>query len=557
MKTLSTVFKKEFIEYFSGYKHDKKNKNYIGGIMFAVLFLIAIAVIIPVFSIFIDKYLAIRLHNILDIESRQYEFMTIVYEFSFISSVISATVSLHHVLFESDDRILYQSLPIHPAAIFVSKISFVYIKEAAITSMAILPIVAVFALKAHLSVYFVLSSLFIAVVLPIVSTATAAILCIPTYYIKRLFQYKYVFLLIFSTLFIGSLFFAYSKVLDFASQLIATGEMKFFFSEKVMNIIILITNKVYPANLCANIVLQRQVWKNALLLLGIVVIFSALALLIINTFYTRAIHMRDNLQISSKSKKITLYPPCSTYSNLLKKEFTNILRTPSYALEYFTVAIIAPLMVYSCIDIGAKLLTTLVFVERNFELSLFIILVFTSLTNTFASTSISRDGKTFMVQKTMPIKYFDIVGAKVLFASIVMIISICASLICVVVLKYVTILEALFIGFVVTVLGFAQICLAIKRDIRHPNFPQDSTNTVIETNTTVSVVILLGLLVSIVVGGVPLLNSTILAVSGKEVRFVSYLFPALSSIIVLLISTLGLQKNLNTHVDKLSERGGA
>ena len=166
-----------------------------------------------------------------------------------------------------------------------------------------------------------------------------------------------------------------------------------------------------------------------------------------------------------------------------------------------------PLMVFFCMDIGSDLLSGLIMVESNFELALFLVLVFGGLTNTFCATNISREGPAFCALKSTPIPWQEFIGVKVLFCSIVTVISMAASVILVYALGYLLWWEALVLFFIALILSEAQICFATRKDLDRPNFSEDDDCEVRESNTTVSTIIIATLLTSDVIGGISLYAS--------------------------------------------------
>lgn len=76
-----------------------------------------------------------------------------------------------------------------------------------------------------------------------------------------------------------------------------------------------------------------------------------------------------------------------------------MLFTPDYAVQYFTVAAIMPLMVYFCMGIGKNFLTSLVFVQSDFELAILLTVLFGALTNTFCARTSAATGNRFMSKR--------------------------------------------------------------------------------------------------------------------------------------------------------------
>ena len=300
------------------------------------------------------------------------------------------------------------------------------------------------------------------------------------------------------------LFFGYAKMLKFFEQLMATGDIKFFFSQEIMEFIIDLTAKLVPANFISKLIFGINPIMNGLMLLAIIVGLGLIGFGVEYLLYNLAIKIRvqNNDGIVFHAKRLSR--PRSVTKGLMYKELGAILFTPDYAFQYVSVAAILPVMVYFCIGLGESLLGSLLHVEMNFELALLLTVLFGSLTNTFCAINISREGRSFYLQKTLPIKYTKLIGVKIVLNFIVTILSVGISTAVITVLGYIEYLEGAFVFFIGVVMGLAQICFATRKDLNKPFFPTEEDNTVKESNGNVSTIIVLGMITSLIVGGVPL-----------------------------------------------------
>ncbi|MBQ8177979.1 MAG: hypothetical protein IJ033_02185, partial [Clostridia bacterium] len=103
------------------------------------------------------------------------------------------------------------------------------------------------------------------------------------------------------------------------------------------------------------------------------------------------------------------------------------------------------------------------------------------------------------------------------------------------------------------VLGLAQICFATRKDLNRPYFPTEEDNTVKESNGNVSTIIILGMLTSIIIGGVPLVFSVLDALKGDGIANFTYLFAGGLSILVLIASLLYTFIGMRAKFERLSE----
>ena len=158
------------------------------------------------------------------------------------------------------------------------------------------------------------------------------------------------------------------------------------------------------------------------------------------------------------------------------------------------------------------------------------------------------------MQKTLPIKYSKLVGVKIGLNFIVTILSVGISTIVITKLGYIDLMEGLFVFFVGSVLGLAQICFATRKDLNKPFFPTEEDNTVKESNGNVSTIIVLGMLVSLIIGGVPLAFSVLGALKEEmSLEGFTYLFAGGLSIISLIGSLLYTFIGMRKKFERLSE----
>lgn len=90
---LQVLLKKQITEKLSKIKQGK-NIDYLGIIISLTVSVFAILVVVFVFSEFIEKYIQIRIKNILDTKARQFEIMSIVYEAVLLVSIFSSVTKL-------------------------------------------------------------------------------------------------------------------------------------------------------------------------------------------------------------------------------------------------------------------------------------------------------------------------------------------------------------------------------------------------------------------------------------------------------------------------------
>lgn len=550
---IGVLLRKQIHENLSYFKRNRRNIDVVGMFLSLALIAIVLFVIATVFKQFIEKYSTIRIDNVLDVQARLYEIMTIVYEIVLLISVFGSTSALTRAIFESDDRNVLIVLPIRPQAIFIAKMVSVYFSQAILAVCVTLPLVIVFAQVTAQSIMFIVISTLASLLIPFISLGIASILCLPFYFVKRFFQSKYILFLVVVTAIAAVLFVGYAKVLSFFENLMVSGDIKFFFSQEVMEFIINLTDKLVPANFLARLVFGVEPLKNAIILLIIIAVLGIIGFIVEYLLYNAAVKIRvqNNDGIVFHAKKLSR--PRTVVSGLISKELGSIIFTPDYAFQYISVAAILPVMVYLCMGLGESLLAQLLHLEMNFEIALLLTVLFGSLTNTFCAINISREGRSFYMQKTLPIRYSKMLGVKIGLNFVVTMLSVGISTLVITLQGFIEPMEAVFVFAVGIILGLAQICFATRKDLNHPYFPTEEDNTVKESNGNVSTIIILGMIISLVVGGVPLVYSVLDSLKGDGMANFTYLFAGGLSVVVLIASLLYTFIGIKSKFERLSE----
>ncbi|MEG2456422.1 MAG: hypothetical protein RSB08_01220 [Clostridia bacterium] len=553
---LEILLKKQFIEKFSNFKRHKNKIDVLGALLSLFLAVMIIGLVIVVFSKFLKVYCNIRIDGVYDVLRRQAELLTIIYFIIFIVGIFSGAKAINYAIFEADDLKILMVLPIKSTTLFVSKMLYIYFKQIAVSIFTIVPINVAFAIVVPQGGQFITMTAIMCLIFPLLTLIVSSVICLPMFYVKRFVQNKYLMSLLIVTTLLGIAFWGYSEILQFIKQIMISGDIAFFFNEKIMTDIINITKYLFPSNIIANVLLGINLGKNLAIILCFALVGTVLGGLVVNALFSSAIKMRAKSSFRpifnvSKLK----HKQHSLIGALFNKEFNQIYRTPDYAFSYFSTAIIMPLMVYFCMSIGKDLLQSLIFIESNLELAILVVLMFSVLTNTFCATNISREGKAFYAMKTMPISQQSIVFSKILFCSIISIVTVGISCLIVGIAGYTSALETVFLLFIAILISEAQICFATRNDFNHPRFLYEDDAEVKESNSTISTVIVLGLFIAAVLGGMNLYISVFYGARGgaEKAQLISMLVLSLLSLIVFFASIAYLLIGLDKTYAKLGE----
>ncbi|MBR4801168.1 MAG: hypothetical protein IK048_05840 [Clostridia bacterium] len=502
------------------FKRNGNRRGLSSMIVSTLLMLLLIAVMATAFVAIFGKlsatYVNIKINRLPDVAAREYELMTMCYFALILVFVCTSTAGLSRALFESGDLDALVTMPFSANDLFFSKLASVYIKQTAISIFFVTAINFTFFVATNtLTAYGGLVSFAVAFALPLVPLAISSVVVLPYYLLKRSLGSRYLLYFLLMTVVVGLFLVGYSYVFTLADALLDSGKISTLFNERTMAKISQFVTYAYPANIIANLLLERELGKSFGIFVAINVVATGLGIVIVKAIFTRALQARISLPVPHSKKKRLDFTEHSKAFGLFKKEFLSVIRTPSYSYMFFTTAAVVPIMVFFSARIGLGLVENLVGEHGyGFEISTFIVLLYGTLNNTFCSTNVSRDGSGAITMKALPYSPTAILSSKVAICSIVSFFSIAVS--CIIlgatglerpIDAFVTFLSAIMIAA-------AQIFFATRLDLMRPHFSNTEDGEIKEANSTVSTVISLGLLTSFAIGAA-LLSGTIRAIVDK------------------------------------------
>lgn len=558
IRTVGILLRKEVREAFSSFGGHGRRADVPGKLLSLLLAVAVVCFACLVLKEFAEMYTGIEVNRVSAPYTRLYELTCVVYLVIIVANALGGVRTINRSLFNNDDLRIFITLPISSGAMYLSKMAVAYAKQFVFAFFTVLPVSVTLGTVLPLGAQFYGMTVLILVLLPMISLAIGSVLALPVHALLRAVSSRYVISLIAVTAVTALAFWLYSEVLDFIANLIATGDARYFFDAATMRDISDAVAEMYPAVFFADMLLSESMPAAIGWVLLIAFVIGGVGVAVGRFMLIPA--AQDKL-FALGSRHVyaehSLPAPRPKFFSFMKKEFVQVLRTPSYAFRYFSTALIMPLMVYFCMDIFSELVGMLVLVDCNIEVAVFLIVMFGILTNTYCATNISRDGVFFFTMKTMPINHRTVIGAKVAFCFIASAASTVASVAVVGGLGYVSAAQSVYLLAVTLAIAFAQICFATRKDLDHPHFAEEQENEVEDDNSTVSVLVLIGLAVSFAIGVIALYSGLYLKLQrGEEYgEMVSMVCVAAIAAALFIGALVYLFTGLNKRYQKLSEGG--
>ena len=392
--------------------------------------------------------------------------------------------------------------------------------------------------------------------LPIITFLFAGILIFPYIKIINYIKTKYwlVFTLMTVILILG--FVVYSLFLGVVQGYLETGFIKFVFNETFITTMQYLVKYVYPVNCLAMLAFGSNLYVSLVVLICCITTAICLAFYVSKHLY-KATMYKDN-EAKLISKKRTKTKKASQTIALLRKEFITVVREPKHIFSYLSISAAMPIMAYCLYTLFDSLIFNMLGIKLVFPLALLIVLVLSVLTNTFCATNITREGRSFLNQKTLPVAPIKVLNAKVIFCAIVSILAVILSTIALIILTQLNIWQGLICIACGGIFTISQIFIATRIDLKNAKVSLSSVEVEKQSTGTIVKVVFIGLIVSLIAGAMSLvlglmsqgLNISIFA-QIKVANCFTYITPVVISLIYFGFSIWSYYHNMQKHFDKI------
>lgn len=446
-------------------------------------------------------------------------FFLIVQSIQFVLGITVVT----NTLFGSENEDLLK-LPVSGLQIFSAKAIYLYIHELIFSTIVVLPTLLTIAIFTGQSVAFYLMIIPVCFLFPIIPFCLAILFSIPATLIRKIFNNKFVLILLGSLIAICISYFLYIKSLELVLNLVFFNTSAIQLSPETINAIANFSTYLIPQKLLVNFLYVQDVGISLAIILFATFITLSLTLTCANKWYYAAFFKENDNNIVLKRKKSRLVRG-GVFVQLVNKEFINIFRSVSYLLQFFALSASSPLMVYFCskmsMNIGVGKIGEMILPG----LVLLVLIMFSALSASFSASAITREGNKLYHMKTIPASISVQIAAKFFTYGTVSFFSIftgCTALLISGILD-IDIFALILVSCVMVSLG--GICNSLKRDIKNPACADLGIGEMTVTNNNTIVSIAIGILISIVLGG------TVIALCYSENEVMAYSLMVASSVL--------------------------
>nr|WP_088327734.1 ABC transporter permease [Bacillus cereus] len=333
------------------------------------------------------------------------------------------------VFYYSNDIEMLLPLPLKPAQIISAKFLTVLITQYVMSSFILLPIFITYGLKSGAFITYYIYMIFIYLLFPIVPLVLASLLMTVIMRYTNIGKNKdrgNIFIGIVSILFIVGInvFLQWKNKSSFSEDAITN-----YLANNESSLLVQMTN-YFPTTYFGAVALVENVnWKGPLY----VIIFALISFVFFVLFYYIAerTYLKGVIGLSTSTAKKEVISAeglqkstvqSSHLKAYVKKEFKTLFRTPQFFLNCIVQTFVMPIMLFFVLfvqDGNLKWITSYINNPKSAGLAIGVGLcasLFLMGSNVIATTSFSRDGSSWFVNRYLPVKASDIFFAKAITA---------------------------------------------------------------------------------------------------------------------------------------------
>lgn len=441
----------------------KNRKQMILSICFTILaFGLVIAIETFMFSSILQK--------IKDYKNAPIAFFTLFLFIIQILMIILCVFNAKKLLFNEEDIKQLSKYPIETSEIIISKLIILFLTQYVTSLMFTYPLFISYGVIASKPIWFYYLALFYPV-LGFIFEAGVALLLVYPYKLLIDFLKKHLILqFVVSILVIGVLSYFYGIVLNVFVKLVSTNNINSILSVDSIKSLVDNSKYFFPTNFLADLLLKKSPNTTIfpyLAISGGVLIFGLLVgITFFNYFKNLVVYSKPNHKVKEPQIR-------SVTKALFKKELILIFKDSSYLLTFTGLLSIQPFLLYIVIEAINTIFTSGVFsfyisILPNFILLLdmLIVMLFTLVINSGASTYIEAEDKNIRLMKSLPISPFKQIFIKFIIPFGLSFISLFVSMIVLLIFDIFTFSAFIFCLLLSTILLFIFDIISLREELK-------------------------------------------------------------------------------------------
>lgn len=410
----------------------KTKKGIISKVVLSLLALVAITAVI-----FLLFYVA-KLMNVFSLISNiPVTVIVVIFTVMYVLSIISCTYSLMKTLFFAKDNQVLLTLPVSTTQVFASKLIVSYLYEFVKSLYFIFPLFVAYGMICSFPFMFYFWALFCMIILSALPVALGALFSIFAMLINIFLKnYPVIKWILFSVCIALGVWLVITVISAIPPNidLVRQWGIMYWDIQAFLNDFYIYA---YPFTMITKFVVGGYVGLSVVIinittlyvglcLLGLIVLCIGLAFLIAKPIFTKMASTPFEYK-RKETDKAKLNKVLGNKFSLVKKEALMAFRNSEEIISMVAVAVAMPILIYLLNTIFQAMSTRLLGDYMIVSFNLLMILLISLASNNKIASVYSREGSASYLIKTRPIEYYMSLLAKLIVPSIIMVISIIAS----------------------------------------------------------------------------------------------------------------------------------
>ena len=415
-----------------------------------------------------------------------------IFTLFFVSKVYIST------FYNAEDNEFLSTLPATPAALFLAKLSVVYLSELSFSAVLLLPTLITSAVAMNMAgmavpVIFYFFIPLAVLFAPIIPLAIISIFAAPIMYFASFFKRRAAMSSIMSMLLFVSLMGAYFALIPNFSNI---SNLQNDLPQQAISIFKNLGNVMYFDKTFFLAAINVEFAKNFFITLGIIVGAFALSVLLSVLFFRRSISAQFETHIKNAEVKLG-YKRQTVVKSLLLNDFKSLIRMPGFALNCFMNIFMGPILIIamtafsdgglSGVPAGSEDLGNISMEIMTTGFLMMYCLMLNIGMNYVATVSFTREGQSFYFLKHLPVEFNEVLKAKRLFADITSAVGIFLLMLSAIFILKLNVLSVLAFGLVSIIFAMAFNMYGIYRDMKRPKFDWTNVNEALKRNNYIMI----------------------------------------------------------------------
>ena len=435
--------------------------------------------------------------------------LSLVFMVYCVVSILFGTFSVLSKLFMAKDNEFLATLPVSQGTVFSVKFTHAYLGQLLLSAFFILPPCVIYGLKAYDPAAYPLGLLMV-LAAPVIPMFVSTLLAMLVMRLAAKMKNRDTMVMIMSLVLVAAVIVLQSSFYSFMPDELPEN----FFSDLLSsNVSALerICAAFPPAGWMGSVITASGAERfYALLLLAAVIILLGIIIFLLG----RKVYSKSALTLTEaparKVRARKLSDASSPVKAIFKKEWKSILKTPIYAMNSLSGALVLPIMLL-VIWLGGSMDMNVFMDELGYDPTNFshialcsvilsAVLFFCGGLNTGGATMVTREGKSIWILKVVPVPAAKIVRAKLLASLSISYASLIIPAVIVAVLMGGAIIETLIALIIAVLLCTASAAICLLFDCCHPNLGWQNPTQAIKQSLNAGMAVIVEFALIIILG---------------------------------------------------------